>query len=116
VYMDSMAVNRIAEQQRREKMTQLKYFEREAAAGRLPAYEPPAATPGPKRTPLPAFAATYSPAADAELALATSISKNMWTSNPGVCATQAPAAASLTPTSHSSVALAPRTQAACTRH
>jgi hypothetical protein len=63
---------------------QRQYFEKEAAAGRLATWVPPVEEP--PRTllqtvGLPGFTSTYKQ--DAELSVATTMSKNMWTSNPG---------------------------------
>jgi hypothetical protein len=64
---------------------QLDYLIKESAAGRLPKYEPPAPEPVKgllDTVGVPAFTCRY--LQDPELAMATSISKSMWTSNPGV--------------------------------
>lgn len=63
---------------------QLDYLKKEAAAGRLPAWAPPEAEPARsllETVGVPAFTQIYHQ--DPELALATSMSKSMWTSNPG---------------------------------
>lgn len=63
---------------------QRQYFEKEAAAGRLQPWVPP--VPEVPKTMLetvglPQYTATYKQ--DAELSMATTMSKSMWTSNPG---------------------------------
>ncbi len=63
---------------------QRQYFEKEAEAGRLGTWQPP--QPETPKTLLetigmPSFASTFKQ--DPELALGTSLSKHLWTSNPG---------------------------------
>jgi hypothetical protein len=64
---------------------QLDYLKKESAAGRVPVWEPPQPEPGKsllETVGIPAFTCRYTD--DPELAMATSISKSMWTSNPGM--------------------------------
>lgn len=70
---------------------QLDYLKKEAAAGRLPAWVPPEAEPARsllQTVGVPAFTQRYHQ--DPELALATSMSKSMWTSNPGTARRRQP--------------------------
>lgn len=76
---------------------QLEYLQKETAAGRVPAWEPPAAPPARSllhTVGIPAFTSRYQQ--DAELAMATSISKSMWTSNPGYVLRDGPSMTSST--------------------
>eukprot|EP00879_Flechtneria_rotunda_P009951 GHRR01010407.1.p1 GENE.GHRR01010407.1~~GHRR01010407.1.p1 ORF type:complete len:162 (+),score=56.61 GHRR01010407.1:339-824(+) len=84
MYLDNFRVQQITETISREKQIQRQYFEKEAAAGRLQQWVPPQAEP-PKSmletVGLPNYTETYKQ--DFELSMATSMSKSMWTSNPG---------------------------------
>lgn len=63
---------------------QLNYLKKELAAGRVPQWQPPEPEPAKsllETVGVPAFTCRY--LEDPELAMATSISKSMWTSNPG---------------------------------
>eukprot|EP00775_Hariotina_reticulata_P011659 gene11659-11802_t len=84
VYLDNQRVQQITQTISREKRIQRQYLEKEAAAGRLQVWVP--AQPEVHKTlletvGLPQYTSTYKQ--DPELCLATSMSKNMWTSNPG---------------------------------
>ncbi|KAF6259233.1 flagellar associated protein [Scenedesmus sp. NREL 46B-D3] len=83
-YLDNLKASQIHETISKEKKIQRQYFEKEAAAGRLTTWVPPKEEPHTtllQTVGLPGFTGTYKQ--DAELSVATTMSKNMWTSNPG---------------------------------
>ncbi|KIY97029.1 flagellar associated protein [Monoraphidium neglectum] len=83
-YLDSARVAIIEETIKKENKIQRKHLEHEVAAGRIPAYNPPSPPPPLSvldQVGLPAF--TRAAKRDPELVMGTTMSKSIWTCNPG---------------------------------